>query len=318
MSATRESSESKWTDLVNVVQGILMGGANIIPGVSGGTVALILGIFERLITAISRFDTTLLGHLRQKQWRQAAIHLDLRFVLGIGLGILLGTGGLATLMGYLLEYQLEPTLAVFLGLILASSVLVARTIERWDAVTVVLAVAGGVFAYWLVAQPFLSGREGNLYLFFCGVVSICAMILPGISGAFLLLILGKYKYITGVIEDLVHGHVTLEYVLVLAVFGLGCVVGLLAFSKLLRWLLARWHAQTMAVLCGFMIGSLRRIWPFKQVTPGETIDLKHGHYPNTLPEHFDGNVALALVLALLAVAFVFFLDWLSRRHTRDS
>jgi putative membrane protein len=293
-----------------------MGGADIIPGVSGGTMALILGIYERLVTAISRFDLELLGHLRRREWAAAAGHVDLRFLVALGLGIGTGVVGLASLMNHLLNEHPQPTLAVFFGLILASSFVVARSLERWNLAGVLVAVAGGAFAFWLVVQPFMAGTNAYPYLFLCGVIAICAMILPGISGAFILLILGEYDYVTGVIRSLKSGHFTVENLLALAVFGAGCAVGLLAFSKFLRWLLARYHALTMALLCGFMLGSLRKIWPFKSQSPGATegVDLKHEQPANVWPEQFDAQVALALGLALAAVLFVLVLDYMGRRY----
>jgi len=296
-----------------------MGGADIIPGVSGGTMALILGIYERLVTAISHFDLTLLGHLRRREWTGAAEHVDLRFLVALGAGILTGVVSLATLMNYLLERQLQPTLAVFFGLILGSSVLVARSIGRWNLSHGVFAVGGAAFAAWLVVQPFMSGREGYDYLFLCGMVAICAMILPGISGAFILLIMGKYEHVTGVIRSLVHGSVTLENMLVLVVFAAGCGIGLLSFSKFLRWLLARYRPQTMAVLCGFMVGSLRRIWPFKALpASGEAIDLRHAQVENIWPGTLDAQVVLAIALALAAIAFVLALDRLTQQTKKGT
>ena len=163
----------------------------------------------------------------------------------------------------------------------------------------------------------MKGAEGYPYVFLCGAVAICAMILPGISGAFILLIMGKYKFVTGVIKDLVHGELTGENVLVLATFGIGCVLGLLTFSKFLRWFLARYHAQTMAVLCGFMIGSLRRIWPYKVKSgSGEELDIAQSELHNTLPETFDARVAAAIGLAIAAIVFVLVLDWIARRYTK--
>ncbi|NQT37428.1 MAG: DUF368 domain-containing protein, partial [Planctomycetes bacterium] len=210
-----EVKTSLSTDLKHSVRGVLMGGADIIPGVSGGTVALILGIYPRLVTAISHFDLTFLGHLRKRKWGQAAEHVDLRFLVALGTGILLAVATLATLMNYLLENQLQLTLAVFFGLILASSLLVARMIEQRDVLNFVLVAAGGALAYWLVAQPFMGGYSGRGYIFLCGMVAICAMILPGISGAFILLVMGKYDHILGVIRDLVHGQVTASHLLTL-------------------------------------------------------------------------------------------------------
>ena len=306
-------------DLAQIGRGLLMGGADIIPGVSGGTVALILGIYQRLVTAVSRFDLTLIGHIRHGRWSDAATHCDLRFLVALGCGILLGIGSLGNVMKYLLEDHLALTLAVFFGLILASSIVVSRSVERWDVLRLVLTFAGAVFAFWLVAQPFLSGADGYLYLFICGMIGICAMILPGISGAFILLIMGKYKFVTDVIHDITHGDVTFGHVMILVVFGCGCVVGLLAFSKFLRWLLEHYHGQTLAVLCGFMIGSLRRIWPFKQIPEaGEQFDITHCQVENVLPQSLDGQVLAAVALALAAMVLVLALDWCVRRASTSN
>jgi putative membrane protein len=146
------------------------------------------------------------------------------------------------------------------------------------------------------------------------MVAICAMILPGISGAFILLIMGKYFDVTEIIKDLVHGDVTGDKLLMLATFACGCVVGILSFSKLLRWLLTHCHALTMAVLCGFMVGSLRKLWPFKDLPAGEAIDFRHTQYGNVLPHRIDGQVLTVVVLTAIAVAFVLLLDWVSRKH----
>jgi putative membrane protein len=311
----------KADDFAHAGRGLLMGGADIIPGVSGGTVALILGIYIRLVTAISHFDLTFLGHVRAGRWRAAAEHVDLRFLLALAAGIGLGILGLASLMNYLLfpvdTVRATLTLALFFGLILSSSFVVARSITPWSWVIGILAAAGAVFAFWLVGQPFMAGSKSYGYTFVCGTVAICAMILPGISGAFILYIMGKYEHVTGIIRGLPRGDVTLHDVVTLAVFAIGCAMGLLAFSKLLRWLLAHYQPQTLAVLCGFMLGSLRRIWPFKQQI-GEAADVKHARYENIWPAGFDGQVAGALFLLLAGVAAVLALDWLTRRHAKHS
>jgi len=254
----------------------------------------------------------LLGHLRRREWRQAAEHCDLRFLVTLFCGILLGIGGLSTVMHSLLENHKQATYAGFFGLILASSIVVAQSIERWSVLKVILALLGAAFAFWLVAQTRMDGVDTYEYLFLCGMVAICAMILPGISGAFILVIMGKYEFVTGKIHDLAHGVVTAEHVMVLAVFASGCAVGLLSFSKFLRWLLARYHGHTLAVLFGFMLGSLRKIWPYKETFKIEGSDDEH--WRNILPEAFDGQVAFHLGLAIGAIAFVLVLDWVVRRH----
>jgi putative membrane protein len=337
---------------------MLMGGADIIPGVSGGTVALILGIYERLVAAISHFDLELIRLLGRRQWRKAAAHVDLRFLIALGCGILTGIVSLASLMNGLLkdDHTRPLTLAAFFGLILASAVLVAKMIKakrNTDVpVLVILAALGAIFAYWLTGQtPGAVDEPSLLYVFLCGTVAICAMILPGISGAFILVILGMYLFITGLLHDILHAiwHdiksiLTLHDIknfetegydlLIVAVFCAGCAVGLIVFSKFLRWLLARHEPQTMALLCGFMFGSLRKIWPFKkEVTlerlkeiglpreeqikylenPDSVVQLKLQlrQFENEWPAG-DDRVLLIVGIALAAALFVFVLDRITR------
>jgi putative membrane protein len=295
-----------------------MGGADIIPGVSGGTVALILGIYERLVGAISRFDGTLIGLVRRRKWSAAAGHVDLRFLLALGVGILTGVAGLAKLMRYLLEHQQAYTLAAFFGLILASGLMVARMARAVPPAKniprIVLGVLAAAFAFWLVGQEFLQPQPGLLYTFFCGSVAICAMILPGISGAYILLLLGKYHGVTEIIDRLTRFDATTSDVIELAVLACGCAVGLLIFSKFLRWLLAAYHGLTMAVLCGFMLGSLRRIWPFQEDTTPSVDKFKEKVFEPVWPEAWDGRVTACLVIAIAAMAVVLIVDHFARRR----
>ena len=308
-----------------ILRGLLMGGADIVPGVSGGTVALILGIYERLITAISHVDLKLLELLRERRWSAAAAHLDSRFLAALGLGVALGVGGLARLMHYLLHHHPEPTWSLFFGLILASSLLVARMVKPWSAATVVCALGGIGFAFWLMGLLPASPPDGWWYLFLCGLLGSCAMILPGISGAFIVLILGKYLYITGAIKDLVHFQITTETIMATGVFGAGWAVGIVSFSKFLRWLLNRWEAVTLAMLGGFMLGSLRKIWPFKrQVSPDElsasleelqlTPEKLESFTVNVWPDHLGGHFWLCVALAVVGFVFVLVTDWLTQGH----
>ncbi|MEO1994503.1 MAG: DUF368 domain-containing protein [Planctomycetaceae bacterium] len=298
-----------------MAQGFLMGGADVIPGVSGGTVALILGIYERLVSAISRFDRVLLTHLRNQQWNAAAQHLDLRFLASLGLGIAAGIIGLASLMHHLLEHHRQYTFATFTGLILASSLMVARAVPRWTPLNWLLMSSGTLLAFWSVGLPLLADPpDGNAYLFLCGMIGICAMILPGISGAFLLLILGKYTEVTGMLKGCLHGDFSPSTLLALGTFSLGMVVGLLGFSKLLRWLLARYSNTTMTVLCGFMIGSIRKLWPFKRdLDPLET-KFRLKRFQNEWPSDFDQTVVTCLILAIAAGIFVLALDRVTRHR----
>lgn len=291
------------SDFANLLRGFLMGGADIIPGVSGGTVALILGIYERLVGAISQVDKNLVGLLKERKWKQAVDHLDLRFLITLGLGIGIGVVSLAGAMHTLLVHHRMLTLAAFFGLIAASSWLVARLIARWRPIEFIALIAGAVFAFWLVGLPLLQDPPDNyFYLFFCGALAICAMILPGISGAFILLMLGKYVEITGMIKGLLHGEISLDILATIAVFALGCLTGLLTFSKLLKWLLAHQFNITMALLCGFMLGSLRKLFPFQQDLTPDVEELKHKLFRNrSLSEvDFTSELLPALAVALLA------------------
>ena len=288
-----------------------MGCADIIPGVSGGTVALILGIYERLVTAISRVDTTFIGHLTGRRWRDAAAYLDLKFLIPLGIGILAGVAVLGTVMHALLEHYLQFTLAAFFGMIGASCYLVGRLIHRWGISEFILLPLGALFAFWLVRQPALATPpDAQWYIFLCGVIGICAMILPGISGAFILLIMGKYHDITGIIKQTLQLELSVASITTVAVFGTGCVVGLLSFSKLLRWLLAHHGSATMAALCGFMAGSLYKIWPFQVDTTPEVEEFKHKFFqPVSLTEiPIDGRFWLTILIAIVAALLVLALD----------
>jgi putative membrane protein len=278
-------------------------------------VALVLGIYRRLVTDLSRFDLQFVRLVRGGRILEAARYVDLRFLVGLGCGISLGIISLASLMHHLLtDERLRPlTLAAFFGLILASGVLVGRRVERWSVGAVALAVAGTGLAYWITGLGSVAIEPSYPYVFICGAVAICAMILPGISGAYILLLLGMYLHVTGMIKGLPRGDVSADSLITIAVFCTGCAVGLLSFSKLLRWLLAQHTSPTMAVLGGFMIGSLRKIWPFQRDVTPEIMDLKLKRFVNVWPDALEARVALAVLIAVVAVGLVFLLDHLSRR-----
>ncbi len=297
----------------NVVRGFLMGAADIVPGVSGGTVALILGIYPRLVTAISHVDSTALLYLRQRRIRALLQHLDIVFLLSIFGGIAFGIISLASLMHYLLEKQTQHTYAAFFGLILASALLVARLIGDWNKSLLAALTLGAIVAYAVVGLPLLQDPpSGNWYVFAAGMIAICAMILPGISGSFVLLILGKYTFITGLLRGFLKGDFSIATITTLTVFCVGCAVGLIGFTKLLRWLLATHERLTMAILCGFMLGSLRRIWPFRAPSTSEAAALADGG--NSLfmeavwPTQLNTDVIISLGACLLAFLFVLVLD----------
>ena len=294
--------------------GFLMGAADIVPGVSGGTVALILGVYQRLINAISQCNSTFVKLLVGRKWKEAAEHIDLKFVVSLGAGIACGIVGLASLMNFLLTNHMSLTFATFSGMILASSLLVGRQILAWKVQHVGLLILGIIVALRLVTLPALQNPPDTLwYMFFCGMIGITAMILPGISGAFLLLLLSRYHFITESIKGVLHGELSVQILMSLAIFAIGCLTGLLSFSRVLKWLLSKHHDATMAVLCGFMLGSLYKLWPFQQDTTPEIVKFKHKIFQHYVPDGFSNHVLAAIGLCAAGIAVVLVLDTFSGR-----
>ncbi|UUO07010.1 DUF368 domain-containing protein [Blastopirellula sp. J2-11] len=253
--------------------GLLMGAADAIPGVSGGTVALVLGIYRRLVAAISHFDLISVKLLLRREWRAAVQRIDLFFLLALGGGIVIGLGTFILLIHELIEPHSPArpyTYAVFLGAIAASSWLVMKLIHAStnDPLSIcwALGIIGAAVAFLLTGPqvfPDVQQAPPLLFTFCCGMVAICAMILPGISGSYILLILGMYRYLSGIPKSLLKGEAIGGDLLQFVVFAVGCAVGLIAFSKFLRWLLHRYEPQTMSLMCGFMIGAMRALWPWR-------------------------------------------------------
>ena len=256
------------------VKGACMGAADVIPGVSGGTIAFIMGIYDRFVGAIASINAEALKLLLRGRFREFWKHIDGGFLLSIILGIGISVVGLAGLMQMLLADFPIQTWAFFFGLIVASSIFILRGISGWawkDGGFLALGVVLGVVICTLSPT---QTPDALWFIFLSGAIAICAMILPGISGSFILLILGKYQYIMGTITTLVGNIGALwgsseasstlfwESLAVMAVFGVGAVVGILGFSKFLHWLLARWNKETLIVLAGFIIGSLVKVWPW--------------------------------------------------------
>ena len=305
-------------DLINWARGLCMGAADIVPGVSGGTMALILGHYQRLVTAISHVDSTLLSLVRQRDFSQAARYLDLRFLLGLLVGIATGIFGLAALMNYLLEHQQGYTYAVFFGLILGSSYLVARRLNRWDASCITLLIVGSLMAWQICRLTPAQAELTPLTAFLAATVAICAMILPGISGAFVLLLMGLYHPITELIKEFLLGLFRLEPttqgLLIIASFGCGCLVGLLAFSHVLKWLLAHRHDPTMAFLVGLMFGSLYKIWPFQRVTAATAqLPFKDQAFEHLWPSASSVSLPLVIVLGIAALIATLALEKIGSR-----
>ena len=306
------------------VRGLLMGSADAVPGVSGGTIALIVRIYQRLITAISHFDLHLVKMLCTLQIRKAVTYIDLGFLFPLICGI--GTALVAVLssMTYLLTEQRMYVLSVFFGLIAASCILVLKRIHLHKISSWILFILGAVFAFWLVGQPFMQSSDHSyLWLFVCGMIAICAMVLPGISGSYILLILGEYTFMSGLVKEtasaVLHGQIpATEHLLSVAVFVVGCVVGIIGFTKILKILLANYQQTTLAILCGFMAGSLRSLWPFQDknvLQPATETTKEIAQYINVAPA--DVQIALiAASIAIGAMAALLIIEYVAKKRDK--
>jgi len=312
-SATPRAKRSLGDYLGLVVRGFFMGAADIVPGVSGGTMAFILGIYEELINSIKAVDTNLLRFLSRLKIRAAMDSFPWQFLLSVGVGI-----GLAILtLASFLEQQLEtnPTLvwAFFFGLVLASVITVGRSVSQWNGTTLASTLLALVGGYLLVDAVPVQTPEEPWFLFLSGAIAICAMILPGISGAFILVLLGKYQYVLAAVND--HDICTI------ALVGAGAAFGIVTFARILSWLFKHHRDTTIAALTGLMLGSLPKVWPWK-VTLSTIID-RHGEVvppeqANILPAAFDGDVAFAIGLMVLGILAVLALSWLAGRQQEST
>lgn len=252
--------------IVLALKGCAMGMADVVPGVSGGTIAFISGIYEELLDSIRSVDAAALRLLLRFRLAEFWRHINGRFLLPVLLGIAVAIFSLARLMTYLLTNHPIAIWSFFFGLIVASALLVARQIGRWDWRTVLAFAVGAAAAWWITVATPAETPDDWWFVMLSGAIAICAMILPGISGAFILLLLGKYQYIM---------HAVGEFdIPVIAVFVIGAAAGIISFSHLLSWLLKHWHDVTVAVLMGFMVGSLNKVWPWKETV--ETYLDSHG------------------------------------------
>ncbi len=299
-------SRSFFQYLVLAGKGFCMGASDVVPGVSGGTMAFILGIYEELIEAIKSFDLKGLRLLLSLKFGPCLDRISWKFLLALGTGILTAIFTLAKLLSWLLENEPVLIWSFFLGLILASVLSVSRRIQRWGPGTWLCLAGGGLGTYFLVGLVPVATPNDPWFVFLSGALAICAMILPGISGSFILVLLGKYHYVLEAVNQ--------RDFLVLALVGAGACAGLASFSRLLGWLLRHYHDLMVAGLTGLMVGSLRKVWPWKENL--ETLVDGHGRViplvqANVLPGQWSGEVLAALCLAASGFLVVFILDRLS-------
>jgi putative membrane protein len=294
--------------LLLYLKGFMMGSADVVPGVSGGTVAFVVGIYETLIDAINAVNLKFVRRLARLQWRAAFADFPWHFLLILGLGIGTAILTMAHVLSWALEHHQTLVWGFFFGLIVASTVLVLKRVRRWTLSTVAVLIGFTIGMVLLVGLTPHEMPHTPIFLFFSGALAICAMILPGISGAFILVLLGQYHY---VLEAVVNRDW-----LTLLLVGAGCAVGLLLFARVLKWLFSRYHDLTVAALIGLMIGSLRKIWPWKLTTLTE-VELDGSVIPlvqhNVLPDRLSPDVLLVIGLAVVGLLFVLGMETLAER-----
>ncbi|MGI9545450.1 MAG: DUF368 domain-containing protein, partial [Cyclobacteriaceae bacterium] len=242
--------------LLIFLKGMAMGAADVVPGVSGGTIAFITGIYERLLNAIKSVDIEALKLLSKFQWLAFWRKIDATFLLPLVFGIGVSLVVLSNQVEYLLKEYPIQLWSFFFGLIVISAIWVAREVKHWRPATVLSSLIGIGIAYTITVLSSAQTPEHFWFIFLCGTIAICAMVLPGISGSFILILLGKYVYIITALNE--------RNLLVLGIFALGCLVGLLSFARVVSWLLNKYHDLAIALLAGFMVGSLNKVWPWKE------------------------------------------------------
>jgi len=281
-------------------RGVAMGTADVIPGVSGGTMALITGIYDELVGTVAGIDRHLVSALLRGRFGEVLERANIGFLLPLLAGIFSAIVTLAKGITWLLEYHPVPVWGALTGLIAASLLVVARQVGKWGPPTGLATGVGAAVGYTVtLLVPVQTGVEWYKFIG-AGLVASVAMILPGISGSFLLVVMGKYQQILGAVND--------RDLVIIGLFGVGFATGILGFARVLRWLLARAHGATMAFLVGLMAGSMRKVWPFRQSVEGT-----EGGFDCVLPDVWDGEAVLAFGLMALAAVVVLVIERVAGR-----
>ncbi|RSC94057.1 DUF368 domain-containing protein [Tenacibaculum singaporense] len=298
---------------VIALKGMAMGAADVVPGVSGGTIAFISGIYEELLGSISNINLKLLKTLKKEGLASAWEQVNGNFLAALFVGIFISIVSLAKMISWLLVHHPILVWSFFFGLVLASVIYIAKQVTQWNLVSGILLMLGAILAYYITTlNPLVSENSSMLFMFLAGAIAICAMILPGISGSFILVLLGAYKPVLAAVNN--RDFTTIAFV------GLGAIVGLLTFSRVLKYLFENYKNYTLVVLTGFIIGSLNKIWPWKKVLTYRTNS--HGEQIpfNELsisPFSYDGNPQLmyATMLAVIGFGLILLLEKLAvKKH----
>ncbi|MDB0600184.1 DUF368 domain-containing protein [Tenacibaculum maritimum] len=298
------------------LKGMAMGAADVVPGVSGGTIAFISGIYEELLTSISAINIKLFKTLKKEGFKVAWNQLNGNFLMALLIGVFTSVVSLAKLIKWLLENKPVLLWSFFFGLVLASVIYIAKQIKKWSFIAVLILILGTTIAYYITTlSPLVSENSSSLFLFLAGALAICAMILPGISGAFILVLLGAYKPILEAVGNRNLG--------VIATVGSGAVIGLLTFSRVLKWLFANYKDYTLAGLTGFIIGSLNKIWPWKETltwrtnSHGMEVPLKQQSISPFVYEG-DHQLQFAIILAGIGFALILILERLAVEKSKKN
>ena len=297
-------------DLYNFAVGFFMGSANVIPGVSGGTMLFIMGAFNRLTGAlrdIAGMETLRL--LTARRWRELFDRVQWRFLIGVGVGVLLSFATLAKVFVWLLKHHERPTFAFFLGLIAASIITVQKQMQRWTFGALISFVISAAAAFGIISLVPMDGGAQWYMLMLYGAICVIAMILPGLSGSFLLLIFGQYDRTWAAVGELAHFHFSVDRVRTVLFLGLGGIIGLGAFVHLLNFLMKRFYNATVAALIGFMVGALPRIWPWQHENP------LTGRRIYDAPA-WDNSLIWVIVCALAGLALVLAIEFCAGQKNR--
>ena len=310
--------------LIITLKGLAMGAADVVPGVSGGTIAFISGIYQELIDSINNVDISVLKTLKKDGLKAAWQQVNGGFLLALLTGIFISVLTFSKIITQLLASHPILVWSFFFGLIIASIALIWKETSNWKIVDILALIIGIALSYYItIARP-VSSPDSYWYLFLSGFIAIIAMILPGISGAFILLLMGSYETVIGTINQFRDGLVNFntevlgQAILKLGVFAIGAIIGLKSFSKVLHWMFEKHKNTTLALLIGFMAGSLNKVWPWKQVL--ETRINSHGEVvpyidKSILPQNFDGQpqILTAIILAIIGFIVIFGMEKLAAK-----
>lgn len=323
------SNRNKMDYLWIALKGFTMGAANVIPGVSGGTIALVTGIYEELINSLKSFDRKALKLLLKRDFSDLLVHINAKFLIFLGVGIGASIFSIAKLFAFLLEEHPTQIWAFFFGLILASVYYVGKTVDKWTWGNISFFALGAVIALFIAsANPVPTANGNYLFVFFCGIIGISGMLLPGLSGSYILMLLGNYKLLMvdsinslsnaikmslsgdfSFLNDPSQSSGLIHFIL----FLLGSIFGMISFSQVISWIFNRYKNSTISLLTGFVFGSLAIIWPWKNaITDSKTLN-RHGEeivigYERFIPNTLDQSTIIALLCILIGIICIWAIE----------